>query len=239
MFSTWVLSMKGFHLPLLLAGSLALAGCGSGQAAPAGAPVADPQAVAAQLQRASLIEGPQQITFGWALDEGGSRVRGRGVVRMVAPERLRLDLFGPRGETYLSAALVGDEFRIPGAATSAVPLPSAALLWATVGVVQPPADARLGAVSATEGEVVVRYAAGEDEAFEYRAAAEPMRLTSATRTGRNVRETLQLTRDAAGEVQEVRYRDLNAFRELVLTVESRAAVASFPASIWSPDGTAR
>jgi hypothetical protein len=224
----------------LVASALAFAACAPGAGGPAGAPVADPAAAAAELQRASVPEGPRQVSFAWTLDEAGSRLRGQGVVRLVAPERLRLDLFGPRGETYLAAALVGDDFRVPAGVAGAFGLPSPALLWGAVGVVQPPQAARLGEVTATERELVVRYTTEAGETFEYRAVTDPLRLTSISRSGRGgVQETVQLTWDAEGNLQNTRYRDVEAFRELVLTVEGMTAVSSFPPTIWSPDGTAR
>jgi hypothetical protein len=219
---------------------LAAAACTPGAGAPAGAPVADPEAAAARLQMESLPDGPRQVNFEWALDEAGSRLRGRGVARLVAPERFRLDLFGPRGETYLSAAMVDGEVRLPGALPGPLALPSPSLLWAAVGVVQPPPEARLASVTATERDLVVRYTTAGGETFEYRATGEPLRLISLTRAGRTgVRESLQLNRAADGTLQSTRYRDLEAFRELVLTVESMTPVAAFPPAIWSLDGTAR
>jgi hypothetical protein len=226
-------------ISMLAAALLSLGACAQA-AAPVGTPVANPEAAAAELRRASLPDGPRQITFAWTLDEAGSRVRGRGVGRMVAPERVRLDLFGPRGETYLAAALVEDEFRLPQGATGAVPLPSPSLLWASVGVVQPPSQARLLSATSTESELILRYSGDEGETIEYRAALQPLRLTSVSRSvQRGANETLQLTWDMAGTLQSTRYRDLSAFRELVLTIEETSAVASFPATIWRPDGTAR
>jgi hypothetical protein len=224
---------------ITMSAALALGGCAPRMAPPAGAPVADPEAAAAALQRASIPDAARQATFAWTLDEAGSRLRGRGVARYVAPERIRLDLFGPRGETYLAAALVNEEFRVPNTVAPTAPLPSAALLWATVGVVKPPADARLLSVTETQRELIVRYATENGETFEYRASGDPLRLTAIARAGRTgVSETIQLTRDATGELQSARYRDLAAYRELVLTLEAMTEVASFPPTIWSPDGTA-
>lgn len=220
-----------------------LAACAPGRTAPpTGAPVADPHAAVAELQRLTTPAGPRQATFAWSLDEAGSRLRGRGVARFEAPERVRLDLFGARGETYLSAALVGDEFRVPPGVAGSVALPSPALLWGAVGVVRPPTDARLESATQTQSELRLRYAGSGGETFEFVADTSPatprlVRISRAGRTG--VRETLQLSYDAGGQLQSARYRDLDAYRELVLTVESMAEVASFPSTIWSPDGTAR
>jgi hypothetical protein len=220
--------------------ALSFIGCVPRTPGPAGTPVADPETAAAEVQRASVPATPQQVTFGWTLNEAGSRLTGRGVARLVAPERLRLDLFGPRGETYLSAALIDDEFRVPEGLAGALTLPSPSLLWGAVGVVRPPAGAQLASVTATERELIVRYVAPDGDTFEYRAADEALRLTSVSRASRTgVSETLQLTRDATGGLESTRYRDLAAYRELVLTIEATQEVASFPPNIWSPDGPAR
>src|SRR5690349_2357047 len=95
---------------LLLPPALAIwaAGCAGQASVPAGAPVADPAAAAAELVRATAAPRVQRITFAWTLNEGGSKVSGRGVVRVDAPRRIRLDLFGPQNATVLAAALVDD-----------------------------------------------------------------------------------------------------------------------------------
>ena len=228
----------------VLAGAavIGVAGCAGNLPAPAGAPVADPQAAAAELQRASLPDSPRQATFGWELNEAGSRLSGRGVVRYEAPERLRLDLFGPRGETYLAAALVGDTFRIPNEAASPVAFPSPVLLWAALGVVRPPTDAQLVSATSTEQELIVRYAAAEGELFEFRADNAPgeMRLRRVERLGRSgVLESVQVSWTAAHTPEHARYRDVAAYRELVLTTEEICDVPSFPGEVWRPTGTAR
>lgn len=179
--------------------------------------------------------GPRQATFAWELDEAGARFRGRGVARYAAPERFRLDLFGPRGESYLAGALVGDQARVPAAVEARFALPSPALLWAAVGVVRPPSDARLADAS-EQGEVVtLRYRLADDDLLEYRARAG--RLESLRRSrGRAVTESVDLTHDERG-VARAQYRDWAAYRTLTLTVETHADAAPFPDDTWTPPGT--
>ena len=112
---------------MTVAAAWALAACAPAATADAGARAPRPGAgqpaarrgsrrpVAAELARATVPASPRQVNFAWELDEAGARFRGRGVGRMVAPSRFRLDLFGPRGETYLAAALVDGEARVPPA----------------------------------------------------------------------------------------------------------------------------
>lgn len=226
---------------LLLPVALLLSSCTPGLPPPVGEPVADPQGLAASLQRASTPAAPQQATFDWTLDEAGSRVRGRGAVRYVAPERLRLDLFGTRGETYLAAALVGENLRVPPAATQqGVPLPSPSLLWAALGVVRPPTGSPLISATMADSVALLRYELASGEFLDYRAisAGDRVRLQQVERRGRRgVLETLTLEYDSEARLLRTRYRDWAAYRDLVFERDTIVDVESFPDQIWRPDGT--
>jgi hypothetical protein len=200
--------------------------------------VADPDSIAAELRRATLPSSPKQAQFGWALDEAGSRFSGRGVARYQAPDRFRLDLFGPRGETYLAGALVGETPRVPPQVMQRFRLPSPALLWAAVGVVRPPAAARLASAVDEGGRVTVRYDLGPEGTLEYHARGG--RLESVRRLkGSAVQESVELERSAGGAIRSARYRDWPALRNLNLTLESSADAAPFSDDVWSPPGTGR
>jgi len=199
---------------------------------------ADPDSIAAALRRATLPSSPRLARFGWSLDEAGSRFNGRGVARYQAPDRFRLDLFGPRGETLMSGALVGETARVPSSVTERFKLPSPALLWATVGVVRPPSAARLTSAADEGGRVTVRYDLGAEGTLEYRARGG--RLESLRRLkGSAVQETVDLDRAAGGAIRAARYRDWIALRNLNLTLESSTDAASFTDDVWSPPGTGR
>jgi hypothetical protein len=221
-----------------------LAGCGAppaaanGPAPVAAAPGQDMAEIAAQVQRATLPSSPRQANFTWALDESGARFNGRGVARFRAPDRFRLDLFGPRGETYLAAALVDETPRVPAALVQQrLTLPSPALLWGVVGVVRPPGSARL--VSATAGETtVLRYDLGDQGTLEYRVRGGALQSVRRLRAG-GVQESIDLEHASNGAIRGARYREWIALRTLNLTLESTNDVASFPEDIWSPPGTAR
>jgi hypothetical protein len=204
-----------------------------GQPAQPAAP-RDPAAVAAELRRATAPASPRQVNFAWVLDEAGARFNGRGVARFVAPSRFRLDLFGPRNETYLAAALVDGEARVPAALAGRFSLPSPALLWGAVGVVAPPAEARLIESAVDNGTTTLRYQLGDD-VLEYRARGG--RLESVRRRSRGgVAESIDLTYDARGLARS-QYRDWAAYRTLNLTPESATDVPSFPDATWTPPGT--
>ena len=222
---------------------LLLAGCASAPALPpAGVAVADPAELAAALQRETTPAGPRQASFGWELNEGGTRVNGRGVVRYEAPERLRLDLFGPRGETYLAAGLLGETYHVPPAVRERFALPSPALLWSALGVVRPPDGSALQGASAAGSEVVLRYTLPEGREFSARVdtAGGLARLRRADLSGRSgVQETVEITPGPAGAPAQTRYRDWAAYRELILKMESVTDAAPFPASIWTPSTPSR
>ena len=221
------------HPALLgLAMAAMVAACTPGAAAP----VADPTGTAAALATATVPAEASQIHFNWTLDEAGSRVRGRGVVRLAPPDRLRLDLFGPRNETVLAAALVGDEARLPRGAQPGVAIPSPSLLWAGLGVVRPPAGATLETATEGDGVSTLRYRSAAGELYEYSVtSAQPPRLQQLQRSGeRGPLETVSLERDAAGGIARARYRDWSAFRDLTLDIDSIAPAAAFPDAIWTP-----
>jgi hypothetical protein len=223
----------------LVAAAWALGACApaatSQQPSPApGEAAADPSILAAEAARATVPASPRQMSFGWELDEAGARFRGRGVARVAAPARFRLDLFGPRGETYLAAALVDGEARVPPALAERFPLPSPALLWGAVGVIAPPADARLLGATGDARAATLRYQLGGD-VLEYRTREG--RLQTVRRSSRGgTAESIDLTWNDRG-LARAQYRDWAAYRTLNLTLESSTDVASFPPDAWTPPGT--
>lgn len=225
---------------LAAAVALSLAGCATARppALPAGPAAPDPRPVAEQLVRATAPTSPRQVTFGWELDEAGARFRGRGVVRLEAPDRLRLDLFGPRGETYLAAAMVGDSVRAPAALASMIALPSPSLLWGALGIVRPPEGATLLGATAGTGGSSLRYQAAGGETVEF--GAEGSRLATVRRVGKsNTLETVSLAYSPQGALARAEYRNWAAYRTLVLNIESVENVAAFPQATWNPGGPAR
>jgi hypothetical protein len=197
----------------------------------------DAATIAAELQRATLPSSPRQANFTWALDESGARFNGRGVARFRAPDRFRLDLFGPRGETYLAAALVDETPRVPAALEQRFRLPSPALLWGALGVVRPPSAARLLDASTSNGVTTVRYDLGGEGTLEYRARGGVLQGVRRLRGG-GVQESIDLEHTGS-TLRSARYREWNALRTLNLSLESTNDVASFPEDIWSPPGASR
>ncbi len=235
--------MRSLQLALTAGLFGSLLGCGPGRLAPpSGAPAPDPVALEERLRAATVPDSPQQVNFAWTLDERGSRIRGDGVARLEAPERIRLDLFGTRGETYLIAALVGSEYRLPPQVAGSVTLPSPSLLWSAIGVLQPPAGARLSSATTTETGAELRYNSqdGQQFVFTFDSASGQPRLVQVQRASpRGVVESVGIERGTDGSITRTRYRDYPAFRELTLEVRSIRTDQSFPASIWTPDAASQ
>ena len=211
--------------------------CAGAASPPAGQPAADPAALEAELRRGTPPGQSRQVSFTWTLNEAGARVNGRGVVRSVTPERLRLDLFGPRNETFLAAALVGDAYRLPSGVAERVTLPSPALLWGGLGVVRPPTGSVLSGASAADSSAVLSYRVqtGDVYQFSFGGAGASRRLESVERlTGGSRLESVRLTRSATGAVERAQYRNWSAYRELTLEIQEMKDVAGFAESVWQP-----
>lgn len=213
--------------------SAALAACGGGAPPATLSPIPDPAAEAAALQESTRVRQPTLILFDWRIAEEGLRLSGRGVARVEAPYRARLDLFLANGEAVAVAVMVDDDLRLPVTLPGGI-LPPAPLLWASLGVFRMAPDATVtrGGVLPDGGRLLeARLASGEE--VRYRFARDGMRLAELLE-GESVVKRVELTQDGSPVPAEAVYRDMAAFRELVITRESVEHVASFPPDIWRP-----
>jgi hypothetical protein len=189
----------------------------------------DPSVEAGALENGA-IERPLEIAFDWTLQDQETRFNGQGLARIAPPYRARVDLFGPRGEAVLAAALVDDELRLPGGGQD-VPLPPPALFWTVLGVFRAPEGATLAGTEGG-GNPLLAYRRGED-VWTFRFEGD--RPARSEWTGRaEGRRTVEISGDAShGLPTQVTYRDWPAFRELKLTVKRVLEVDDFPSAIWS------
>lgn len=191
--------------------------------------------MATATEGATRIDGPYQLVFGWRLNDSGRRVRGRGVARLASPYRARLDLFTENGETAAVAALVGGELRLGrGMEEELVPPPP--LLWASLGVLHPGRDASLLGAGAAEGSgILLRYGLADGGELRFRVAEREVRGAEVIRGGHVVE---RVRADGEGNLgrfpREAIYRDLTAFRELTVRLESVRRVAPHSETIWHP-----
>jgi hypothetical protein len=205
-----------------------------GTAAPAGPASPTDAELARAAIAATTPRTPVQLVFDWKLRDRDARFSGQGVARIEAPYRARLDLFGPRGESYLSAAIVDASLRVPEALRErAAMVPPPALLWSALGVVAPPADGRLTGVRRSGGETRLEYLRG-DERWRFTLVDQRLRSAELDRPGA-ARQAVELKGTGAlGLPKQAVFRDYATFRELTLTLDRAHEAQSFPPDIWSP-----
>jgi hypothetical protein len=216
--------------PLLAALLIMLpAGCAAAMQAPAEPP--DP-AHAERVAQASAPAQPFQVIFDWSLRERDARFSGRGSARIAPDYRARLDLFGPRGETYVAAALVGTDLAITAAQDASGELPPPELLWTVLGTFHPPAGAELVRTDVDGSSLLLEYTLGR-ERWRFRFTDD--RLVHAEwDAGRAGRRTVELRgRETLGLPAVAVYRDITEFRELTLTLNEVHEVDSFPPHIFA------
>ncbi|HSL68871.1 MAG TPA: hypothetical protein VK864_01450 [Longimicrobiales bacterium] len=214
---------------LTVAATMVLSGCAA-RAASVG-PV-DPAAEQA-ASAATALKRRLRIVFEWTLQDRDARFSGEGATRIEPPYQARLDLFGPRGEAYLSAALVDFELRLPPGAPADV-LPPPPMLWSVLGVFRAPPSAQLIGVKRDSAQMELQYRAG-DETWIFALRGD--RLQRAEWQGpAQGRQTVEISSyDARGLPSRVVYRDWRAFRELTVTLSQAYEVdTAFPPETWTP-----
>ncbi|HKJ93878.1 MAG TPA: hypothetical protein VJ957_11985 [Longimicrobiales bacterium] len=219
--------MMRFGTGILVLAALA-AGCAAGLKESG---VADPAVARAALRNTAPAQ-PLRIVFDWRVREREGRFRGQGVARLQPPAHARIDLFGPRGEGLLSAALVDGTVRMPPT-RQAVDVPPPAMMWAVLGVVAPPEDARLVSTTQQGARVRLDYQAGDGH-LRYELDQGRLRGVRWDAPG-NRRLTVELKGDAGhGTPARAVYRDWSGDVELVLDLKQVQDVDPYPPETWVP-----
>lgn len=218
---------------LAVALPLLTATCGPRRLAVLG-PVAEPEAAASTLRSGTELAEPLRIDFNWQLNEGGQRVRGRGVARVEPPYHARLDLFLDNGETVISAAMVDGDFRLPPGAPEDI-LPPPDLMWGALGVFRPHDGTRLLGGERLEGNAVrLRYGYADGTELHYEVLAGALRSLELVDRGRVVQRVELAPEDGDRYPVEATYRNVADFRELRLERASLQVVGPFDPDIWDP-----
>lgn len=218
-----------------LAAALAFAftatACATRLAAPLGPP--DP-AAAGELAAATTPDQRLHVIFDWNLVDREVRFSGRGVLRLDADRRARVDLFTPQGELVAAAILEGTSMRVAPAAASAM-LPPPAFLWSAIGAFRPPQDAPLTGTSRDNGSIALEYAR-DDARWRFRFENRALRNTEWT-TAAGGRRTVELRGHAGfGLPAEASFRDWAEFRELTLRVTDIEETTGFDPDAWTLPG---
>ena len=213
--------------------TVALVGCGTGRALVLG-PLPDPLAAARETATRTSLTAPARVEFRWMLNEAGSRVDGIGVVRIEPPAKARIDLFLDNGEGVLSAALVGDELRLPQGAPDDI-LPPVELMWGTLGVFRPMMSSELiGADELENAGHRYRYTSGDGSAIHYEVKHDLVRVVEMLDGASVIQSVHLVTSEGDGYPTEATYRNRVEFRELKITRTAIVPTDSFDPSIWDP-----
>jgi len=205
----------------------------TGQPAPPPGPAIDARSIALLRERSTQIDQPFRAVFRWRISEGGARFQGQGVARVEPPYKARLDLFLDNGELVVQAAMVDDELRLPPGAPPGL-IPPAPLLWASLGVFRPGRlSTLLGGESVDSTVVRLRYRIAQGGEAHFTMGEHAVQQAELLRGGR-VEETMEITLEPGSEVPtSALYRNVPAFRELQVDLESVESVETFPAGIWT------
>jgi hypothetical protein len=130
--------------------------------------------------RTTLPRGPTWIRFRWRYEDEKVKYAGRGSARIAPPDSMRFDYAGPLGLGSGAAVVIGDSAAWADPEKNFRSLvPAIPMLWAALGMVQPPGpDAEVfGGVTEPDtthgrGRVVWRFAQGEDT-LDYVATPSP------------------------------------------------------------------
>jgi hypothetical protein len=185
-----------------------------------------------RVTQSTQLRSRLRVVFNWSLQDRDARFSGEGVTRLEPPNKARLDLFGPRGEGYLSAALVDFELRLPPGAAADI-LPPPALFWSVLGVFRAPQGAQLVGASGDSASSELRYRAG-DQSWVFSVANGRLRRAEWQGPAQG-RQTVEIAEYGARDLPaRVVYRDWRAFRELTITLTQVHDANPFPPDIWTP-----
>lgn len=179
---------------------------------------------------ATALSVPIHIVFDWSLQDRDARFSGQGVAR-IEGDRARVDLFGPRGEAYLSAILNGMDLQLP-AGVQSVPLPPPALFWSVLGVFKPPGGGTLAAAERDNGDWRLEYTA-TDQVWRFQLADSSLKRAEWTGGGEGRRSVELQPEDPNGVPREATYRDWPAFLELRMSLVKVETVNGFPSETWT------
>ena len=207
--------------PAVLALGVLLAaapGCAPRAGQLAGAP-----APATRVPRSELPPGRHRVVYEWTYEDADMSGRGEAVVRLAAPDSVRLDLFLQGGLGSGAAVLVGDDLRLPGGGDFVRRfIPPPALLWGGLGRLAVPAA---DTVARVDGDII-RADIGRDPVWRATFAAGRLSRLERIDDGRIVE---WVTRDSAGNA---RYRDERNGRTLELKIRRSETASEFDPRIW-------
>lgn len=223
-----------------LARGIALAAITTVLAAACASPAARPLSGAptvAVLPPTTLPATPTVLRFTWTYKDETFEANGDGAVRVLGPERARLDFFLRNGMAGGYAILIGDTLMVPGIDLVKRMLPPVPLLWASLGRLAVPATR--DTVARVDGDTLradLGSLRGQDasaaDGRAWRVAFAGRHLTRVDRVeDGKVIEWLTRTRGERGTSQ-VQYVHERGKRRLAIAVTDSSTVEGFDEAIW-------
>jgi len=211
---------------------ITLQGCGA-RPPETPVPAIDAERAAARAFATSRVAAPSRVDFQWSLSERSLRVAGKGVARL-EPNKARLDMFLYNGANVITIALVDDDVRVPPGQMFNV-LPAPPLLWAALGVFRPDDSMTLlGGEALGDDAVRLRYRLDDGTELRYRIVGGRVQRVEIRENGHVVHLVTLTLEDEHDYPTEATYRQISAFRELKVQIDSVKTVDTFPAEIWDP-----
>lgn len=176
-----------------------------------------------RLPPSPVLTGHRKIVFQWELKDQDMTARGDGVARIAYPDSVRLDFF--LGGSYAggAAVLIGDSLQVPGPDVIRRLVPPRALLWATLGRLDVPAER--DTVVRVDGPVV---RADIGSPVHWRVSYHADSLSRLERVdGGRIHEWVERRPD-----QHIQYRHESSGRTLSLVIQRTDVVSAFASSIW-------
>jgi hypothetical protein len=200
---------------------------------------------AAAWTRTTLPAGPTVIRFRWRYADDRVRYAGRGSARIAPPDSLRFDFAGPLGLGSGAAVVIGDRVAWADPERNFRSLvPAIPMLWASLGIVQPPADsaAVFGEVRQATGggggqagslaRAVWRFA-DEGDTLDYVATSGVERMLEAEwRRGGKMVARSRTALDVLARPAEARVDFPEASARFELTVVGVDTAAVIPPAMW-------
>ena len=184
--------------------------------------------------RTTLPAGRSIIRFRWRYVDARVRYTGRGSARIAPPDSMRFDYAGPLGLGAGAAVVIGDGVAWADPAANFRSLvPAIPMLWASLGMVQPPGTDDAVFALAEPRRAIWRFAASDGDTLDFVATLAAERVLEAEwRRGRKVvaRSRTQLDSQARPISARIDFPEAPARFELTVVAVDTAVV--FPPALW-------
>jgi len=184
--------------------------------------------------RTTLPAGRTVIRFRWRYEDGRVRYAGRGSARIAPPDSLRFDYAGPFGLGSGAAVVIGDTVAWADPAANFRSLvPAIPMLWASLGMVQPPgADAAVSTLAQPQ-RAIWRFATANGDTLDFVAGVGAERTLEAEwRRGGKIVARSRTRLDSLARPVGARIDFPEAKARFELTVVGVVTAAVIPPALW-------